>query len=290
VIVAKVVKVASGNEEAIQEITRYTNSQNAVREKDFLGLTKGFDAWASEMETRYGVFLEIQRGGWDSRYALQRQNPAMKQLKEHANAFDLIKVYGAGWLKEPGTAFGNNAPFLPPNGSIFKEIMSDEDGQGPFGVDDLYAAYRLQHAADGYRFGRKAPEPSRRQTRFLFYMVTLDLLRDVMVRANMNPARDMLTKVLIKLLKPTNYEALKILLDTAVEVIDEYLNPSTENSVFREEGLNNDLSTYLKSERFGKIDEAAPRLRNLLEDYKRLLGRSSGGQFSPRQVIASAIL
>lgn len=197
VVVVKIVKVGVGGEEAIKEITRYTNSQNAVREKDFLGLAENFKQWAEDMATKYGVFLEIQRGAWDSQYALQRQNPARRpQFKEHAYAFDLVKVYGAGWLKEPGTAFGNNAPFLP-NGAIFRRIMNDENSGVSFGVEDLYAAYRLQLAADGYQFGRYAPVPTRRQTRFLYYMVVLELLRDVLIRASMNPSRDIMTQALI---------------------------------------------------------------------------------------------
>jgi len=69
------------------------------------------------MAERYGVYLEIQRGGWDSRRALQKQHPDLRQFSQMANAFDLLKVYGAGWLGEAGVAFGKNPPFLP-NGAI----------------------------------------------------------------------------------------------------------------------------------------------------------------------------
>ncbi len=44
------------------------------------------------------------------------------------NAFDLFKVYGAGWMGEAGLAFGTNSPFLP-KGKVFDEIksMSEKD-------------------------------------------------------------------------------------------------------------------------------------------------------------------
>ena len=147
VVVAKIVKVGSEGEELLQAITRYTNSQNAVREKDFLALTSDFRAWARQMADKYDVFLEIQRGGWDSQRAQQRQKPSIKQFTEWANAFDLLKAYGAGWIHEAGTAFGRNAAFLP-NGSIFKRIMNGDSLGAPFGVDDLYAAF---DAATGRR-------------------------------------------------------------------------------------------------------------------------------------------
>lgn len=137
VVVTKIVKSDNAR---ITDITRFTNSQNAVREQDFIALRSDFRSWASAMADRYDVFLEIQRGGWDSQRAYQKAHPNARQFAEFANAFDLIKVYGAGWMREPGTAFGKNAPFLP-QGSIFKHITS---GGEPFDVDNLYGAYRLQ--------------------------------------------------------------------------------------------------------------------------------------------------
>ena len=98
VVVTKIVKSDSAQ---ITEITRFTNSQNAVREQDFIALNSDFRTWVDIMAERYNVFLEIQRGGWDARKA----RPGLRQFTEHAYAFDLIKVYGAGWMAEPGTAF-----------------------------------------------------------------------------------------------------------------------------------------------------------------------------------------
>lgn len=200
VVVTKIVKVGNEGEHLLEAITRYTNSQNAVREKDFLALTSDFKTWARQMADRYGVYLEIQRGGWDSRRALQKQQPNLTEFKEMANAFDLLKVYGAGWLGEAGQAFGKNPPFLP-NGTIFKRITNQEgiaEGE-PFGVDDLYASYLLKTVADNSGFGRGATEDSRRQTRFLFYMVVLDLLREVLSRGNIPTSHSSLSSAFIKL-------------------------------------------------------------------------------------------
>ncbi|MFX7965126.1 hypothetical protein ABTK73_19810, partial [Acinetobacter baumannii] len=94
----------------------------------------------------------------------QNANPATRQFERHVNAADLIKVYGAGWFGEVGLAFGKNPPFLP-GGSVFKRITAlPEDGEDTFGVEDLYACYLLQEAADQLKFGRGGP-PARRQSR-----------------------------------------------------------------------------------------------------------------------------
>ncbi len=112
VVVVKIAKVGSAGDELLNQITRYTNSQNVVREKDFIALDNNFRSWQRRLEIERDLYLEIQRGGWDSRRALQKQRPEMKQLKDAASAQELLKVYGAGWLSEPGTAFGKN-PAVP---------------------------------------------------------------------------------------------------------------------------------------------------------------------------------
>ena len=292
VVITKIVKVGDQGEELLLKITRFTNSQNAVREKDFLALTSDFRMWASQMEEKYNVFLEIQRGGWDSRRALQHQNPSIKQFKEYANAFDLLKVYGAGWLGEVGTAFGRNIAFLP-NGTIYRRIVNNEVGEEPFGVDDLYAAYRLQKAADTYGFGRGAAKISRRQTRFLFYMIVLELLKDTVMRANLLTTPRSLTMALVKLFQPGKEPVVESLLNEAIEAVDEYLLREADESVFGEPAFqntfNNDLNAYLKWEQLGKTDDASPRLRVLLALTKKALSRGVSGQPSPRDLIISAI-
>lgn len=185
VVVAKIVKVGQSGETLLQAITRYTNSQNAIREKDFLALTNDFKTWQREMASRYDLYLEIQRGGWDSQKALQNTSKSAKQFVKHANAADLVKLYGAGWLGEAGLAFGKNPPFLP-DGSVFKKIVNESESDGgPFGAVDLYAAYLLQEATGAMGFGRGAVKQSRRQTRFLFLMIVIELFRDVLSRFNL---------------------------------------------------------------------------------------------------------
>ena len=37
------------------------------REKDFIALTSDFKTWSRHMADKYDLYLEIQRGGWESR-------------------------------------------------------------------------------------------------------------------------------------------------------------------------------------------------------------------------------
>jgi hypothetical protein len=292
VVVTKIVKVGPGGEALLQEITRFTNSQNAVREKDFLALSGDLRSWAAHMAEQYDVYLEIQRGGWDSQKAWQRQHPTGRRFSRWANAFDLLKVYGAGWLGEAGMAFGKNPPFLP-GGSVFKRITENSEVTGGFGAEDLYAALSLEEAANGFKFGRGAEKASRRQTRFLFYMIVLDLLKDVLVRSAISHTPKDLTRALNKLFSSGNENAREDLLSAAIDALDEYMTEGTDDNVFGEPSFRNDyngdLNAFIKAEQLGKTEEFTPRFRSLLASTKRTLGRSRGGQQAPRDVIAAAV-
>lgn len=284
VVVTKIVK---GDSASINEITRYTNSQNAVREQDFLALDKGFRKWADDMAARYDVFLEIQRGGWDSRRAYQENRPNEKQYTKWANAFDLIKVYGAGWLCEPGHAFGRSGPFLP-GGFVFQRITRDE----PVRAEDLYAAYRLHELGKQFSFGRgKNVKPSRGMTRYFFYFVSMELLRDVLIREDYDHSPKGVTKAFHILLQGANQEGLQQLLNAAIEAVDLYVSHDFENSVFKESEFTGDLNAWFKSEglSLGK-GERPYRLNSLLESHKSIFSRAGiGGSPSPRSLIDQAI-
>ena len=282
VVVTKIVK---GDSASINNITRYTNSQTAVREQDFLTLRSDFGEWAGVMAEHYDVFLEIQRGGWDSQRAYQKSHPNSRQFTEFANAFDLLKVYGAGWLREPGNAFGRSAPFLP-GGSLFKQIIEIE----PISADDLYAAHRLQKLASKFNFGRgQSVLPSRRQTRYLYYFVIVDLLRDVLIRGGQGHSPKDVTLAFQALLNDESQSVVQVLLDAAIEVIDEYLNQAAEYTVFKETDFGGDLNAWFKSDALGKGQERTYRLNSLLTTHKIVFGRGVKGDLSPRELISHTI-
>jgi hypothetical protein len=291
VVIVKIVKVGSEGEKLLNEITRYTNSQNAVSEKDFLALRLDFGKWKDQMAEKYKMFLEIQRGGWVSQKAFQKQNPHTDQFKESANAFDLLKVYGAGWLGEAGLAFGTNSPFLP-NGSIFKRIMNTQEGQEPFGVHDLYAAYLLQKTAnEKYLFGREGIS-SRRFTRFLFYRVVIELLKAVMIGAEIKQINTNITQSFLKLYQSDNELACESLLEEAIQLIDEYMTPEESESIYNEPDClskSKDVKNYMRWEQLGKSKDTSPKLLELLELHKKVMKRSTGGQQSRFDLVLQAI-
>lgn len=288
IVVIKIVKVGTKGEELLTETTRYTNSQNAVSEKDFLALESDFQKWSKNMALKYKIFLEIQRGGWDSQKAFQKQNPNSQQFTECANAFDLLKVYGSAWLEEAGISFGKNPPFAP-GGSLFHKIVNQPD----FGLDDLFAAFQLSKASKRFKFGRGAEKQQRGQTRFLFYMLTVELLKDCFIAAGMQATTKNITRAFLKLFEPENEDKLNALLDYAISIVDDYLTQEHEYSVFKEPKFSekgSDLNAFLKWEQLGKGNESTPLLISLLAQYKIAMKGGIGGQLKYRDMIKDIIL
>lgn len=287
IVVIKIVKVGATGEELLTETTRYTNSQNAVSEKDFLALESDFQKWSRNMAAKHNIFLEIQRGGWDSQKAYQKQNPTTKSFSEYVNAFDLLKVYGAAWLGEAGISYGKNPPFAP-GGILFHQIVNQED----FGLDDLYAAYRLYKAGNRFKFGRSAEIQQRGQTRHLFYMLATEMLKDCLIAADIKITNKNITSAFTKLFTYSDSTALDALLDFSVSIADDYLTNGHEYSVFKEPMFlekGSDLNSFLKWDQLGKGNQSTPLLLNLVSQYKIAMKGGIGGQPKYRDLIKDII-
>lgn len=270
VAVTKIVVVGTEGDELLTETTRYTNSQNTVGEKDFIALEKDFRSWAPTFNSRFGVFLEIQRGAWEARKAYQRQHPlASPKYAESANAFELLKAYAAGWLCEPGIAYGKNPPFAP-GGSLFNKIVNEPE----FGVESLYAAHLMQKLATGYGFGRGAKQPTRGQTRYLFIMVAVDLVKDILINGGSGYGSANIAKAIIAL---DEGGLLQEVGEAAVQLVDDYLTDGNEDCLFNESEFKKikDLNAFLKSDKLGKGDEFSPLLRTQMSVTKKSFRKSA---------------
>lgn len=284
ILVVKIVKVGSDGEELMINTTKYTNSQNAVGQKDFIALEKSFQFWASEMAKKYDVYLEIQRGGWESERAKQKTTLHTKSYDGWVNAFDLLKIFGAAWLYEPGLAFGKNPPFAP-GGSIFKRITESDY----FGVQELYASYLLHKLTKELNFGRGADFATRGQTRYLFSFVFMHLLKDVMVYAGMPTEPNDLSRAVIKILSDSQAEAATNLYNSGLQVVDEYMTTGMENSIYTEPKYTGDSNAFLKDVKLGKSDDFSPKLINLIALQKQLLRRPMGTMPAMSTAIVKAI-
>lgn len=276
-----------------KKITRYTNSQNAVRARDFLALDQNSNDWASDM-AKCNVFLEIQRGAWEAQKAIQKKiaDPE-ERFGEYANLFELIKIYCAGGLKQPGIAFGGQSRLFAPGGNIFKDIS---EGDGTITATDLMAAFLLQKAASTNNFGHQNEQDkrnSRRQTKFLFYSVTYQLVRDMLTAKDKPSSPSDVSRALKSILEARDPAISEALLGNALHVIDEYMTRSEDSesrTVYTEklftDTCGSDLNQFLKL--IGKSGSDTPNLTDLLRIQKVSMKRpNKAGETSDFDKMAS---
>jgi len=285
IVIVKLVKVGPDGESQLIDITRFTNSQNSVSRQDFIALEGNFRNLASIFASTYNIYLEIHRGGWESQKMLYKHSLNAPKFHDHVNAFDMVKIYGAAWMSEPGIAFGKNPPFAP-GGTIFKRIMESQS----FGQEEVYACYLLQKVANKIKFGRNAELPSRGQTRYLFYYVLTDLIKDILINASRPFGLKDITNAVISIFESEN-EATEGLINIALNVIDNYLADGNPDSLFTESEYlrTRDLNNFLKWEKLGKGRDFTPKFEQLLFANKFLMGQSLAGQKSVRNQILEVI-
>ena len=287
----------NSNEALIDRITRFTNNQTAVRAEDFLTLERDVRDWQRSFHLEYGIYLEVQKGAWSSQKTIQKRlDYSGPQFSNYINAFDLMQVYGAGWLTEPGRAFGRKREFTPGEQLYVKMIVDGEfSGERRFDHRDLYAAYAVDSAAYELKFGRRAENPARRQTKFLFCYIVLELLRSSLRTAGLATDWGTLTDSVIAMGGAEEgtdaRQTWDLLLEQAAYEVDEYANTGNRDesafSVVNEEEYkrHGNLNTFLKSPQLGKA--TGPKLllevvRTATRDFNRT-GRDGR---NPGQMVA----
>lgn len=278
-VAVKIVRVAPAEDESLGDdngllgkITRYTNTQNTVQEKDFIALDRDFRRWKRELAVR-GVFLEILRN--EGKRQKERQKKRTYQgthYEQIAKAFELLKVYGAGWMNEPGAAWNKNAAFVPPRGKIFREIMRDDNA---ISGDDFLAALYLQSAGSDRYFGKRgnAVPDSRKLTRHLFYRTTVELVRRTLKHFGLPAQRGDYSRALLAI--HNSRDDWRIFMDYATDAIDDYMKIDSDYSVQKEPVYNGDFNAFFKREDLAKSQNNYPQLWSLWNLTERLMLRNN---------------
>ena len=277
-VAVKIVRVAPAEDDGLAQddtllgkITRFTNTQNTIQEKDFIALDRDFRRWKRELAGR-GVFLEILRNeGTRQRARQNKRGYQGAHYEQIAKAFELLKVYGAGWMNEPGAAWNKNSAFVPPRGRIFKEIMRDENAMSG---DDFLAALHLQNAAAAQSFGKRGQSvpDSRKLTRHLFYRTMVELTRRVLRKYDLPAERTDCSRALLAL--ENNRDEWRIFVGYAAEAIDDYMNVAGDYSIGKEPSYGGDFNAFLKREDLAKSQSHYPQLWNVWNITERLIARN----------------
>ncbi len=172
--------IKTDDEEHQKNITRFSNSQNAVKGKDLVALEDFWKSISFQMETRMGYFFEYQSGSWD--YRLDAGDRAKFQGNEIFNQYlpenhkkklaskDAIQTYVAYFKQNPSGAYQSISKFLP-GGAEYEKIFTDEL------MDDyrifLFPTLIMECAKNEFEYGPKnKTHPYKRYSTIFFVGVT----------------------------------------------------------------------------------------------------------------------
>ena len=172
-----------------RNITRYSNSQNAVRGKDNIALEDYWKSVSYQMETRTGYFFEIQAGSWDIKDASEKAkfqgNKIFNQYlpdnhKKRIVSKDAIQDYVAYFKQNPTEAYQAVSKFLP-KGSKYEQVFPDElkDDYRFF----LFPTLIRECAKNEFDYGPKnKTHPFKRYSTLLFVAVTGKLVHEYILK------------------------------------------------------------------------------------------------------------
>lgn len=129
-VLVRIIKGADETEK--QNITRYTNNQNAVRGKDFYSLEE-FQRKLQKRFKKWGYFYEIQKGSFTSLKASERAKYTgtselsylvSSRFKNRIPAMEAIQAFTSGIKQLPAVAYAS--PYhLTPTGSWYDKVIEE---------------------------------------------------------------------------------------------------------------------------------------------------------------------
>ncbi len=265
------VTIIKGTVEEIEPITRYRNSQNAVRGKDLLALSDFHKALLLQF-LELGYHYEIQSGKFDSLKASDKArykgnmeyNRYLEGIKGPYSipSKDAMQSFLAGIIQHPTDAFGRPSDYLP-NGSKYDSAFSDT----------LANDYRLflfpwlvkEFAKNKLGYGKKAEGAKKRATFFYVFAYFRTLAKVFKIEPDsltlIDDYRERIDKIF------GNFEINKEILELVNETVGKFLEDSVVENKIQEVGTENFFKASADKEEMKTIfTQKLKRVDNKLEE------------------------
>ncbi|MGQ0795740.1 MAG: AIPR family protein [Nitrosopumilaceae archaeon] len=206
-------------------ITRYRNSQNAVKGRDLISLERFHDSISLQLE-QLGYYYEQQAGAWMALNEKQRKsyegNEVFKKYLPYDHdkripASDAIQAMAAALEQDPAKAYGSVSKYMP-GGTEYHKIF--EEGK----LDDnhrflLYPYLIKSYCEKEFSYGtKKANMDEKKYARLLFVTAYFQTLTEHIMDGKVDIKKD--PNTLDKYF--TNYETNQKLLKLIDEILDEF--------------------------------------------------------------------
>lgn len=235
--------IKAADEQDQNNITKYRNSQNAVRGKDLVSLMDFHKSIKSQIEN-LEYFYEIQAGSFDAKTKSQQSEFRGEQTynkylpdnhKKVIVAKDAIQALVAGIEQRPAEAYSSPAQFLP-RGSKYDEVFNEKL------KDDckllLYPYLVKEYVKKELNYGKKGGHKTKRYATLFFVATYFKVLYEKILETKGDFKEDMAKlepifksfKLNQRILRLTDIIVTKFLEDTVV--CDEMDEANTKHNFF----------------------------------------------------------
>jgi hypothetical protein len=257
-------------------ITKYRNSQNAVRGKDLVSLMDFHKSIKSQMEN-LSYFYEIQAGSFDTRTKSQQTEFGgdliyNKYLPDNHKkvivAKDAIQVLVAGIEQRPTEAYSSPAQFLP-RGSKYDEVFNEKL------KDDyrllLYPYLVKEYAKKVLSYGKKGGHKTKRYATLFFVAVYFKVLHERILFTEGDFKEDISklepifksVKLNQRILKLTDTIVTKFLEDTVVD--DEVIVANSYHNFFSHHVWQDSMIRVIEK-KIKQEDEEIASIQKIVQD------------------------
>ncbi len=264
-------------------ITRYRNSQNAVKGRDLISLERFHDSIHAQLKTKLGYYYEEQAGSWmamtDEEKDFYKGHETFNQYlpQDHDKripASDAIQAMAAAIEQDPATPYSSVSKYMP-GGKEYEKIF--KEGHLPDDYRLLFYPYLVKsYCEKEFNYGsRDANMPEKKYARLLFVTAYFKALKEQVIGRNVdfkeNPS----------ILDPyfEDFETNKKLLGVINEILEDFFD-RTAYIRQDEDGrelitLHNFFAKHVWRPEAQKILTGIMRRKNALQAIKASFGKSS---------------
>ncbi len=209
-------------------ITKYRNSQNAVKGRDLISLERFHNIIAGQLSTKLGYYYEQQAGAWIAKSKQEKEhfrgdetlNKYLVDKKDKViPANDAIQSMAAAIEQNPAKPYGSISKYMP-GGSEYTRIFSEGEIEDDYRLL-LYPYLVKTYCEKKFHYGsKKANMDEKKYARLLFVTTYFQALTDYVLNKKIELKKEP------KILDPyfENFEVNEKLLKLSDEILNQFFD------------------------------------------------------------------
>jgi len=212
-------------------ITKFRNSQNAVKVRDLISLEKFHNIIGSQLSTKLGYYYEQQAGAW---MAKSKQEKEIFRGDKTFNKYlvvsedkiipanDAIQAMAAAVEQNPAKPYGSISKYMP-GGAEYTRIFSEGEIEDDYRLL-LYPYLVKTYCEKKFNYGsQKANMPEKKYARLLFVTAYFQALTDHIIGKKIDLKKE--PKLLDQYFE--NFDANEKLLKLIDEILDQFFDQTS---------------------------------------------------------------